>query len=131
MNGAGEGQRAERPLTIHFEGRPLPARAGQTVGGALLAAGVVSWRTTRGGGRPRGLFCGIGLCFDCLISVDGGPPRRACVEPVTDGMRLTPAGGVVGAAVGADGAGGGAGAGGGGAAGDGDEVEGESDDQPA
>ncbi|MDT0268954.1 (2Fe-2S)-binding protein [Streptomyces sp. DSM 44915] len=76
-------------LTLYFEGRPVPARPGQTVGGALHAAGVTAWRETRGRGRPRGLFCGIGMCFDCLITVDGRPARRACLEPVADGMRLT------------------------------------------
>ncbi|WP_281259710.1 (2Fe-2S)-binding protein [Streptomyces zhaozhouensis] len=76
-------------MTLHFEGRALPARPGQTVGGALVAAGVTAWRTTRGRGRPRGLFCGIGLCFDCLLTVDGRPDRRACLEPAVDGMRLT------------------------------------------
>ncbi|MGA4900742.1 2Fe-2S iron-sulfur cluster-binding protein [Streptomyces griseoincarnatus] len=40
----------------------------------LWAAGVTSWRTTRDGGRPRGVFCGIGVCFDCLVTVNGRPP---------------------------------------------------------
>ncbi|MEV4896137.1 2Fe-2S iron-sulfur cluster-binding protein [Nonomuraea sp. NPDC055795] len=37
-----------------------------------------SWRSTRFGGRPRGLFCGIGVCFDCLVEVNGRPAERAC-----------------------------------------------------
>ncbi|NUR30933.1 MAG: (2Fe-2S)-binding protein [Catenulispora sp.] len=68
-----------------FDGRPMTARPGQTVGGALLASGVRSWRTTRFGGRPRGLFCGIGVCFDCLVTVNGEPNVRACVAPVAEG----------------------------------------------
>ena len=68
-----------------FDGRPVPARPGQTVGGALLAAGVRSWRTTRFEGKPRGLFCGIGVCFDCLVTVNGEPNVRACLAPVAEG----------------------------------------------
>ncbi|GAA2058513.1 (2Fe-2S)-binding protein [Catenulispora yoronensis] len=68
-----------------FDGRPMTAESGQTVGGALLAAGVLSWRTTRVNGRPRGLFCGIGVCFDCLVTVNGEPNVRACLVPVSHG----------------------------------------------
>ena len=75
-------------LSLTFDGRALRADAGQTVGGALTAAGIRSWRATRRQGRPRGLFCGIGVCFDCLITVDGQPSQRACLVPVADGMRL-------------------------------------------
>lgn len=76
-------------VTITFAGRPLPARAGQTVAAALIDAGIRSWRTTRHHGRPRGLFCGIGVCFDCLITVDGHPAQRACLVVVRDGMALS------------------------------------------
>ena len=55
---------------------------------ALTAAGVRSWRTTRRGQQPRGLFCGIGACFDCLLTIDGRPAQRACLVPVRDGMIL-------------------------------------------
>ncbi|MDW6059312.1 (2Fe-2S)-binding protein [Streptomyces sp. FXJ1.4098] len=73
---------------LSFDGRTIHARPGQSVGAALVAAGVVAWRTTRGEGRPRGLFCGIGVCYDCLITVDGRPDQRACLVPAADGMRL-------------------------------------------
>lgn len=71
-----------------FDGEPVEFRPGQTVGGALTAVGVVSWRTTTHRGAPRGLFCGIGVCFDCLITVDGVPNQRACLTPARDGMRV-------------------------------------------
>jgi hypothetical protein len=58
------------------------------VGAALTDAGIVAWRRTRLGRRPRGLFCGIGICFDCLITVDGDPNQRACLVEARDGMRL-------------------------------------------
>jgi predicted molibdopterin-dependent oxidoreductase YjgC len=72
-----------------FDGRPLTAESGQTVGAALLAAGVRSWRTTRFGGKPRGLFCGIGVCFDCLVTVNGKPNVRACLAPIAEGDAVT------------------------------------------
>ncbi|WP_049572812.1 (2Fe-2S)-binding protein [Streptomyces sp. SBT349] len=78
----------DRP-TLTFEGRPLPARPGQSVGAALTEAGVRAWRPTRDGAAPRGLFCGIGVCWDCLITVDGVPGQRACLVPARDGMVLT------------------------------------------
>ncbi|GAA1753850.1 NAD(P)/FAD-dependent oxidoreductase [Luedemannella helvata] len=68
----------------------MPVGDGQSVAGVLMAGGVGGWRTTRGGGRPRGLFCGIGACFDCLITVDGVPHQRACQVPARAGMVLTP-----------------------------------------
>jgi hypothetical protein len=71
-----------------FRGTPISAEPGQSVGAALVAAGILDWRTTRKGGRPRGLFCGIGVCFDCLITIDGVPDQRACLIPAADGMRL-------------------------------------------
>lgn len=64
-----------------FDGRPIGFEPGQSIGAALLAHGIRSWRTTRIEGRPRGLFCGIGICFDCLIVVDGAPNQRACLTP--------------------------------------------------
>jgi len=74
--------------SIKFDDRNVPAAPGQTVAGALWAAGVRSWRMTRDRGAPRGLFCGIGVCFDCLVTIDGVPNQRACVIPVRPGMTV-------------------------------------------
>jgi predicted molibdopterin-dependent oxidoreductase YjgC len=74
---------------VTFDGRPLPVRPGQTVAAVLLAAGVRSWRTTRVAGRPRGLFCGIGACFDCLVTVNGTPSVRACLTEARPGDVIT------------------------------------------
>jgi predicted molibdopterin-dependent oxidoreductase YjgC len=71
---------------FEFDGSPVPFLEGQTVGAALWAQGIRSWRTTRFGGRPRGLFCGIGICFDCLVEIDGRADRRACLEPAVEGL---------------------------------------------
>ena len=72
-----------------FDGRPVPFRPGQTVGAALVADGRLSWRSTRRQGAPRGIFCGIGVCFDCLVTVDGRPNERACLVPATDGLLVS------------------------------------------
>jgi predicted molibdopterin-dependent oxidoreductase YjgC len=69
-----------------FDGRRIPFSTGQSVAAALWAAGVPSWRTTRFGGRPRGLFCGIGVCFDCLVRIDGRADERACLVAARPGM---------------------------------------------
>ncbi|WP_026876361.1 (2Fe-2S)-binding protein [Jiangella gansuensis] len=74
--------------TFDFDGRTIPFTPGQSIGAALVAAGIRAWRTTRAGDRPRGLFCGIGVCFDCLIEVDDVPNQRACLVPATAGMRV-------------------------------------------
>jgi predicted molibdopterin-dependent oxidoreductase YjgC len=76
-------------LHLTFDGREVTARAGQTVGAVLIDAGIRSWRTTRNHRRPRGLFCGIGICYDCLITVDGLANQRACLVRAANGMRLS------------------------------------------
>lgn len=75
--------------SFHFDHRDIPFVPGQSVGAALLAAGHRSWRTTRLAARPRGLFCGIGVCFDCLVVIDGHPNQRACLVSAASGMRVT------------------------------------------
>jgi len=70
-----------------LDGRPVEAYDGETVAAVLLAQGEIATRTTVKG-EPRGIFCGIGLCFDCLVVVDGVPNTRACMTWVRDGMRV-------------------------------------------
>ncbi|MFD4144309.1 (2Fe-2S)-binding protein [Streptomyces sp. NPDC058572] len=77
------------PYEITFDGRPVAALPGQTIAGALWSAGILAWRTTRGGGAPRGAFCGIGVCFDCLATVNGRPNQRACLLPARPGDAVT------------------------------------------
>ncbi|RSN28832.1 proline dehydrogenase [Amycolatopsis sp. WAC 04169] len=76
--------RTDRPITISVDGEPVTGIEGQSVAGMLLAAGRTSWRTTRSG-APRGVFCGIGACFDCLLTVNDVPDVRACRRPAADG----------------------------------------------
>lgn len=73
------GARPGPEFTVRVDGRAVPVRPGQTLAAALWASGTVAWRTTRGGGQPRGAFCGIGSCFDCLVTVNGTPDVRACL----------------------------------------------------
>ncbi|MGW7072385.1 (2Fe-2S)-binding protein [Streptomyces sp. NPDC054855] len=73
------------PHTVTFDGRELPALPGQTVAAVLWSAGITAWRTTRRSGEPRGVFCGIGVCFDCLVVVNGRANQRACLVPATPG----------------------------------------------
>ncbi|MYV92703.1 (2Fe-2S)-binding protein [Streptomyces sp. SID1034] len=79
------GARPGPAFEITVDGRAVSALPGQTVAAALWAAGVLTWRTTRGGGSPRGVFCGIGQCFDCLVTVNGVANRRACLVSVGPG----------------------------------------------
>jgi predicted molibdopterin-dependent oxidoreductase YjgC len=73
-----------RPIAITVDGETVQGVAGRTVAGVLLAAGRLSWRTTRSG-APRGVFCGIGACFDCLLTVNGVADVRACRRRAADG----------------------------------------------
>ncbi len=77
-----------------FDGEPVGAIPGQSVGAALIAAGHRSWRRTRRTGAPRGIFCGIGVCYDCLVTVNGRPNLRACLVGVTAGDVITTQDGV-------------------------------------
>ncbi|MDP9844666.1 (2Fe-2S)-binding protein [Streptosporangium lutulentum] len=81
--------RPEPEFEISVDGVPVPVVPGQTVGAAMHGAGIRSWRVTRFGGRPRGLFCGIGVCFDCLVTVNGAPSLRACLTEARPGDLVT------------------------------------------
>lgn len=70
-------------ITIDGHRRHVPG--GVTIAAALMSEGKTSWRTTRVGDRPRGLFCGMGVCFDCLVVVNGEPNVRACVTLIEAG----------------------------------------------
>jgi predicted molibdopterin-dependent oxidoreductase YjgC len=75
-------------VTILVDERPLDAYAGESVAAALLAGGRRVLRRTPKTGAPRGLFCGMGVCFDCVLHIDGMSNVRACLTPVRDGMRI-------------------------------------------
>ncbi len=75
-------------VTIYFGDTPIKALEGEPISAALLNAGVVAFRKTHKNGEPRGIFCAIGRCTDCMMIVDGIPNTRTCVTPVRDGMRV-------------------------------------------
>lgn len=81
-------RRTAAGVTFTFDGREIHAEAGQSIAAALIAAGIRSWRTTRVDGGPRGAFCGIGICFDCLVVVNATPGIRACLTEVREGDRV-------------------------------------------
>ena len=74
-------------VELQLDGRPVDAFEGETVATVLLAQGEIATRRTVKG-EPRGIFCGMGVCFDCLVVVDGVPNTRACMTWVRNGMSV-------------------------------------------
>ncbi|MEU1278372.1 (2Fe-2S)-binding protein [Streptomyces sp. NPDC005805] len=74
---------------IEVDGAEVSVQEGQSVAAALWGAEIPAWRTTRSGGAPRGVFCGIGTCHDCLVTVNGRPNQRACLVPARPGDTVT------------------------------------------
>ena len=77
-----------RAVTIYYNGESLEAFEGEPVASALMAAGIRVMRATAKRREPRGVFCAIGRCTDCMMIVDGVPNTRTCVTTVHDGMRV-------------------------------------------
>lgn len=77
----------DEPVTIEFDGKPVRVRDGQSVAAALTESGQRRFRVTVKGAE-RGMFCGMGVCQDCLVNVDGVPNQRACMTPAREGMRV-------------------------------------------
>lgn len=74
-------------FTIEVDGEALPATSGQTVAAVLISAGRLAWSSSTSG-APRGVFCGMGVCYDCVVTIDGLPDQRACVTPAAPGMHV-------------------------------------------
>jgi predicted molibdopterin-dependent oxidoreductase YjgC len=77
----------DQNFNIEVNGRMIPARSGQSVAAALMAAGIKVFRRTQSG-AARGLFCGMGVCFECRISSNELLEQRACMTPVHPGMKI-------------------------------------------
>ena len=75
-------------LTIDVDGKSVRARPGDTVAVAMLANGIDHCRTTPVTGQPRAPYCLMGVCFECLVTIDGVGSRQGCLVPVRDGMRV-------------------------------------------
>ena len=77
-----------QPVHFTFDGRDMEGYEGEPIAAALRAAGVMTHRHTVKRGEPRGIFCAIGRCTDCVMVVDGKPNVRTCMTPLTEGMRV-------------------------------------------
>lgn len=75
-------------FTLFFNGKPVEASPGQTIAAALWAAGIRSLRTSAVRGEPRGMFCGMGVCQECVVWVEGRR-RESCLTPVQPGMSVS------------------------------------------
>ena len=77
-----------QPLRVKVDGESVSAFAGESVATVLLASGRRTFRHSDRNHAPRGLFCGMGVCFECLVTIDGVENVRACMTPVKDGMTI-------------------------------------------
>ncbi len=75
-------------MRISFDGAQVEARDGDTIAASLTRAGIRNLGVRRDGGG-RGIFCGMGVCQECVVTIDGAPSRRACMEPAVDGMVIS------------------------------------------
>lgn len=75
-------------IVITVDGDRVEARAGMTVAAALIASDRPMLRRSPRAGTPRGVHCGMGHCFECLVTIDGTPARRACLVEVREGMSV-------------------------------------------
>jgi len=75
-------------VTVSIDGADVQVRAGDTVAAALLAAGVHPYRASTVSGAPRAPYCMMGVCFECLVTVDGVGNRQGCLIPVREAMRI-------------------------------------------
>jgi predicted molibdopterin-dependent oxidoreductase YjgC len=75
-------------IEVTIDGRSARVRAGDTVAAALISAGVLASRVADVSGAPRAPHCMMGVCFECLVTVDGVGNRQGCLLPVKPGMRI-------------------------------------------
>ncbi|MGA0614269.1 (2Fe-2S)-binding protein [Paracoccus sp. KR1-242] len=76
------------PVQIFIGGQSFTAREGDTVAAALLASGLDVRRATAVSGAPRLPYCMMGVCFECLVTIDGVGNRQGCLIPVAPGMQV-------------------------------------------
>ena len=75
-------------VTLSFDGKALRVPQGASVAAALLAAGVERFRTTPVSGAARAPYCMMGVCFECLVEIDGVANQQSCLVRVTEGMTV-------------------------------------------
>lgn len=79
---------ASGSVSLTIDGKPVTVPAGASVAAALLLAGAVPSRTSLVRQSPRAPYCMMGVCFDCLVEIDGVADRQACMITAIDGMRV-------------------------------------------
>ena len=77
-----------RKVSFSFDGKEIEGYEGEPIAAALKAAGVMVHRYTQKEHKPRGIFCAIGRCTDCVMIVDGVPNVRTCITPLKEGMNV-------------------------------------------
>lgn len=77
-----------RAVAVTVDGRAVEARTGDTVAAVLLAEGIAPTRVSAVSGAPRAPYCMMGVCFECLVTVDGVGNRQGCLVPVSPGMAI-------------------------------------------
>ena len=75
-------------VKVEVDGKLIEAFSGETIATVLFSNGIRTFRHTRKNRKPRSIYCGMGVCYDCLVTVDGVHNVRACVTAVKDGMRI-------------------------------------------
>ena len=84
----GKGVKRGKPFEIEVDGEKLIAYEGESVAAVLVAAGRRTFRWTEKKKQPRGMYCGIGLCHDCMMVINGVPNTKACQTLATPGCRV-------------------------------------------
>src|SRR5512136_2659378 len=79
---------SRKEVEFFFEGTKLRGMEGEPIAAALMAVGIRVLRRSKWSGQPRGIFCAIGLCIDCMVVVDDIPNVRSCVTPLLEGMDI-------------------------------------------
>jgi D-hydroxyproline dehydrogenase subunit gamma len=77
-----------RPIVIYINGERVDAYLGETLASAILTAGFDGMRTTILSGSPRGYYCGIGICCECIVELEDGSRVKACQTQVENGMKV-------------------------------------------
>jgi predicted molibdopterin-dependent oxidoreductase YjgC len=77
-----------RQVRLEVNGQPIRAWEGESVSAALLRAGFLGTRNTPKRGQLRGYYCGMGVCFECMVDIENIGMQRGCQTPVTEGMSV-------------------------------------------
>lgn len=80
-------QRGER-VNLTVDGKSIEAYQGETVAAAMLAAGIRTFHKSHKHQQPRSLYCGMGICYECLVTINGVHAQRACITLVKEGMQV-------------------------------------------